>query len=182
MLSAAAYLSLSVCPSKTWTHWNLTRSDMTDSHPQETNKRTFGKTQINLFLWWSLAHWWLWLMNLIFLFSKHWLEPNRRVTQQHTSRKSRGCEEFMAHFWSQAVSLFSRAWKSNCDRFSWKNANLWGWRQDLFWSAGFCLLILRDLIWCESRQSFWRCVVSCQVDKCVIVCCLTLFSKWCIGY
>lgn len=45
-----------------------------------------------------------------------------------------------------------------------------------------------DLVWIQTWQAswlvqdpFWRCVVSCPVDKCVIVCCLTLFSKWCIG-
>lgn len=88
---------------------------------------------------------------LIFLFSKHWQELKRRVTQQHTSWNSWG-REFMSHFWSQAVSYFSRAWKSNCDRFSRKNANLWDRRQDLFWSADFRPLILHDLIWCEPRH------------------------------
>lgn len=45
-----------------------------------------------------------------------------------------------------------------------------------------------DLVWVQTwrvswlvQDPFWRCVVSCQVDKCVIVCCLTLFSEWCIG-
>lgn len=146
----------------------------------------FKKTKKH-FMWWSLTHRWLWLtrQNVIFLFSKHWLELKRRVTQLHTSWNSRGREEFMSHWWSQAVSYSSRAWKSNCDRFSWKNANLRDPRRDLFWSAAFGLLIPRDPIWCESRHGgcldwfktlFWRCVVSCHADKSVIVCCLTVFQ------
>lgn len=52
-----------------------------------------------------------------------------------------------------------------------------------------CISILQDLIWCESRhcvfldyfKTFWTCVGSCQIDKCVIVFFATfsptLFSK-----
>lgn len=106
--------------------------------------------------------------------------------RQHTSWDSGGREEFTSHWWSQAVSCFSRAWKSNCDSFSRKNANLWDPRQDLFWSVGFGPPnsarpdLVRLQTWRVAwlvQDPFWRCVVSCQVDESVIVWCLTLFSK-----
>lgn len=147
----------SPCSLQRWMHWNTTRHNMTESDHQQRGIKTFGKTQINLFVSWSLTHWWLWLtgkFNTAFLQTlangaEQKIDPTAHIMKQLRPR------EFIPHFWSQAVSYCSRAWKSNCDRFLWKNANLWDARQDLFWSAGLRCLIPRDPIWCESRNGVY---------------------------
>lgn len=179
----------SPCTLQRWTHWNATRLDQVTRRARGIE--TFGKTQINLFMSWSLTHWWLWLtgkFNTAFLQTlakgAEQIDPTAHIMKQLRPRRVyASLLEPSSQLFQQGVKV--KLWQvfmKECKPLGSTSGFILERRASPFNSAR------PDLVWIQKwrvswlvQDPFWRCVGSCQLDQCVIVFCPTLFSKWCIG-